>query len=125
MKTKLVKESLSPSEAVYGYASWLTSRENPITMSSHHEASIVADTVDEFIKKQNLESPRENWTDELIPMRESGINETIKMKGHDYDVFKIGNLSKIFAGREGILGKDGELICWDIVTGKQIGRAHV
>ena len=43
------------------------------------------------------------------------INETIKMKGHDYDVFKIGNLSNIFAGREGILGKDGELISWDIV----------
>jgi hypothetical protein len=68
---KIVKESLSPSEAVYGFASWLTVRDNPITLSAHHNASIVAELVDEFCKKQELEKPDDNWTDELVPMEES------------------------------------------------------
>jgi hypothetical protein len=43
------------------------------------------------------------------------VNETIQMGGHNYDIFKIDGLSKVFAGKEGLLGKDGTLISWDIV----------
>jgi hypothetical protein len=43
------------------------------------------------------------------------INETIQMSGHTYEVFKINGVSKVFAGREGLLGKDGTLVSWDIV----------
>jgi hypothetical protein len=43
------------------------------------------------------------------------VNETIQMGGHNYDVFKIDGVSKVFAGKEGLLGKDGTLISWDIV----------
>lgn len=68
---KLVKESLSPSGAVYGFAGWLTTRKDPVIMSSHHDAAIVAELVDEFCKKQKLESPKDHWEDDLIPMNES------------------------------------------------------
>lgn len=42
------------------------------------------------------------------------INETIKFDGHAYDVFRVGDTMKVFAGKEGLLGKDG-LIPWDLV----------
>jgi len=69
LENKLVKESLSPSEAVYGFAGWLTTRDEPITMSAHNDAAIVAELVDEFIKKQRLEEPKDHWEKDLIPMQ--------------------------------------------------------
>jgi hypothetical protein len=68
---KLVKEELSPSEALYGFGGWLTTRKEPLTLSSHHNAAIVAELIDEFIKKQGLEEPKDHWEDELVPMNES------------------------------------------------------
>jgi hypothetical protein len=68
MQNKIVKESLSPSEALYGFGSWLTIRNEPITISKHHESSIVAELIDEFIKKQKLKEPRDHWEDDLISM---------------------------------------------------------
>lgn len=69
---KLVRESLSPSEAVYGFAGWLTTRDDVVTMSGHDDAAIVAELVDEYVKKQNLDEPRYeedwDWSDDLIPM---------------------------------------------------------
>jgi hypothetical protein len=46
---------------------------------------------------------------------ETPVNETVKYGGHAYDIFKIGGETKVFAGQEGLLGKDGQLISWDIV----------
>jgi len=68
LENKLVKESLSPSEAVYGFASWLTTRNEPIIISSHNDAGIVAELVDDFITKQRLKEPKEHWEKDLIPM---------------------------------------------------------
>ena len=42
------------------------------------------------------------------------VNETIKFDGHAYDIFRIGDEMKVFAGPEGLLGKDG-LISWDTI----------
>ncbi|MBW2998757.1 hypothetical protein KY321_04415 [Candidatus Woesearchaeota archaeon] len=67
---KIVKETLSPSEAVFGFAGWLTARDEPVTMSSKHDAAIVAELVSTFIEKQNLEEPRLNGNWDLIPMTE-------------------------------------------------------
>ena len=69
---KLVKESLnedlSPSEALYGFGGWLTTRDKPVTMSAKNNAGIVAELIDEFIKKQKLEQPEDHWEDDLISM---------------------------------------------------------
>jgi hypothetical protein len=66
-----INEKLSGSEAVYGFAGWLTSRKDKTIMSSSDDASVIADLVDEFNKKQELEEPREHWEEDLIPMDES------------------------------------------------------
>lgn len=60
-------EKLSASEAVYGFVSWLTTRDTPVTFSCKHDAAIAADLIDEFCKRNQLDEPRENWTDRLVP----------------------------------------------------------
>lgn len=57
---------LSASEALFGFAAWLTSREKPVTLSAHHDAGIAAALAAEFCEINHLEEPRENWTDFLI-----------------------------------------------------------
>lgn len=64
------RKTLSPSEALYGFGGWLTVRDEPVTMSARHDASVVAQLIDEFCKKQALEEPREDWADSLIPMKD-------------------------------------------------------
>jgi len=79
---KLVRESLSASGALYGFGGWLTTRDEPVTMSGKHDAAIVAELVDKFIKKQNLEDPEDHWEDDLIPMNERNISDdTSDVKG--------------------------------------------
>jgi hypothetical protein len=68
MRAKIVREALSPSGALFGFAGWLTSREEPVTMSSKHDAGIVAELIDEFIEKQDLEKPEDmpdDWDKDL------------------------------------------------------------
>jgi hypothetical protein len=78
----ILNEELNAAEALYGFGGWLTSKDEPVTMSSHHDAGIVAEFIDEFIKKQKLEEPREHWEDELIPMHESkSLWNAVDVKG--------------------------------------------
>jgi hypothetical protein len=57
--------SMSPSEAVYGFASWLTTRGRRTVMSSSDDASPVANLVDAFCRENGLEKPRDEWTSKL------------------------------------------------------------
>jgi hypothetical protein len=56
---------LSASEAVYGFAAWLTTRYEPVTLSARHDAGIVARLVSEFCKVNNLPEPRDHWEENL------------------------------------------------------------
>lgn len=59
--------ALSASEAVYGFAGWLTCRAEPVTFGSAHDAALPAELVDAFCKSQELEPPRQQWADGLKP----------------------------------------------------------
>ena len=84
--SKNMSEKLSGSEAVYAFAAWLTTRDNKITMSASNDAAAVAELVEIFNKKQNLEEPREDgsWTDEIIPMVESLVTKNKKDEIFNY-----------------------------------------
>lgn len=56
---------MTGSEAVFGFAAWLTTRDQDITMGRTHECSEVARLCDVFITKNNLPPPRHHWTDNL------------------------------------------------------------
>lgn len=57
--------TLSASEALYGFAGWLTSRDEKATFSSKDNAAIAAELVDAFCKANNLELPRERFNEWL------------------------------------------------------------
>ena len=59
------ENELSPSEALYGFAAWLTGRVDPITLSCVHDAAGVADLVHDFCKTNNLSDPKDDWTRHL------------------------------------------------------------
>ena len=63
-------KKLTSSEAVYGFAGWLTCRDKEVTMSARHDAAVVAKLVNQFCKENELEDPREEWATRLIHPQE-------------------------------------------------------
>jgi hypothetical protein len=59
-------DKLSPSEAVFGFAGWLTSRKCKTIMSSSDDAAPIADLVQQFCEENDLPSPRDGWENNLI-----------------------------------------------------------
>jgi hypothetical protein len=59
-------DKLTASEAVYGFAGWLTTRKEPVTFSHVDNAAIAADLVNEFVKENKLAEPRDGWHHNLI-----------------------------------------------------------
>ena len=60
------RRSLSASEALYGFAGWLTSRQERTVMSSADDAAPIADLVKEFCKVNSLGEPREGWANRFV-----------------------------------------------------------
>ena len=61
-----MNKPLIASEALYGFAGWLTTRDEVVTASSKHDAGVWAKLVDTFIKENKLEQPRDGWENNLI-----------------------------------------------------------
>lgn len=60
---------MSPSEAVYGFAGWLTGRKETTIMSSHDDAGCIASLVNEYCTAQGFEPPREGiWPKNMVSM---------------------------------------------------------
>ncbi len=60
-----MSDKLTASEALFGFAGWLTTREKITTMSSHHNCSPVVDAIAEFCKENDLDEPRNGWENNL------------------------------------------------------------
>jgi hypothetical protein len=71
MSTKA--DQLSASEALFGFMAWLTSLEKPVIFSARDEAGLAVQLVEEFIRANDLEKPREGWAErfEFPTTRES------------------------------------------------------
>ena len=65
MNEQLNRDKLTPSEALYGFAGWVTSRKEIVSAGSTEDASIWAYLVKEFCKANDLPEPRERWSDLL------------------------------------------------------------
>lgn len=61
-----MNDNLTAAEAVYGFAAWLTCRDEPTVMSSTDDAAPIADLVAQFCKENNLADPRDGWENNLI-----------------------------------------------------------
>jgi len=69
------EDCLSASEALFAFCGWLTGRREVTTMSAAHECSCVAELIQEFINRHNLENPRNGWEDNIIPENKGENNE--------------------------------------------------
>jgi len=58
---------MNASEALYGFAGWLTSRDEVIVMSARDNAAPAAEAVAEFMKVNNLPDVRDGWEKKLTP----------------------------------------------------------
>jgi hypothetical protein len=56
---------LNSREALMAFAGWLTSRLEPVTFSSKHDAAIAADLVEAFAGSQELPVIRDDFKDRL------------------------------------------------------------
>ena len=54
-------DSLSGSEAVYGFAGWITCRDEEVVASSRHDAGVWACLADEFSTANNLAHPQDDF----------------------------------------------------------------
>jgi len=61
-----MKDKLTASEGIYGFAAWLTCRDKPITIGSTNLCSPVVDLVAQFCKENKLNDPRDGWENNLI-----------------------------------------------------------
>lgn len=59
--------TLTPAEAVYAFAGWLTSRDASLTIGSTHDAAPVADLVTQFCNSQGFAPPRPEWHRDIKP----------------------------------------------------------
>ena len=57
---------LRASEALYGFAGWLTTRKERVTLSAKDNASRAADLVALFVQVNRLPPPRDGWEKELM-----------------------------------------------------------
>jgi hypothetical protein len=62
---------MNASEAVYGFAGWLTSRKEKTVMSSTHDAAPVAELVKQFCEENKLPEVTESWPANLTHPQET------------------------------------------------------
>ena len=79
-------QSLNPSEAVCGFAAWLTTRDEVTTMSARHSSGPIADLVKEFCEVQGLPAISKSWPGNLVsqysPASEEPEEECADMVNH-------------------------------------------
>jgi len=90
VKEESAEWTLSASEALYGFIGWLTSMENPIVFSSRHSAATPAELVDEFLKENKIEEPREGWNNHFTfprtrPIRLMKISPSLDREDKIFD----------------------------------------
>jgi len=64
-------DKMSASEAIFGFAAWLTTRENMTVMSSAHNCVPVMDRIKEFCDTNKLPDPRDGWEKNLTHPKEA------------------------------------------------------
>jgi len=68
-------DSLSASEALFGFCRWLSSREQPTTMSYKHNVSRVAKLVERFCEANELSKPGQGWSVRVSSVPKGDVGE--------------------------------------------------
>ncbi len=66
-------DQVSPSEAVFAFAAWLTCRGEAVTLGATHNAAPAAELVGAFNKSQGFAEPRHDYTNRLKPYPKESV----------------------------------------------------
>ena len=61
-----VDDTLNATEALYAFCGWLTTRKEPLTMSSATEATSAVECISQFLGCYNLTDVRDGWENTLV-----------------------------------------------------------
>lgn len=67
---------LNGAESLMGFLGWLACREDPVTFSRYHDASIVVQLFEEWNRYQEIGVLAEDWSDCLATMPDAKIGNT-------------------------------------------------
>lgn len=71
----MLHPKLNPAEALFGFLSWLSSREQPIAMSSRHSPTDFMPALAKFLDVQGLGECSKEWPDNMISMKDHPVPE--------------------------------------------------
>ncbi len=66
-------DELSPSEALYGFCSWLIIQDKPITITGSEDSAMLGQLVHRFCIANSLEQPQEGWEKKLVSPNNNNI----------------------------------------------------
>ena len=61
-----MSDTLNPSEAIYGFAAWLTSRDEKTVMSASDDAAPIVELIKQFCEVNCLPEVSKQWPNNLI-----------------------------------------------------------
>jgi hypothetical protein len=61
-----MNDKLSPSEALFAFGGWLSSKEEVITIGATSDCAVLAEKINEFCEANDLEEPRQDWENNIV-----------------------------------------------------------
>lgn len=108
---------ISASEALFGFVGWLTSRDQAVTFSGHHNAGVAADLVALFCEVNDLAEPRDHWEKNLVHPKECRPDGESTVTG---EVAEEGPSSWQFCLEQVLSKLSGDLSHDNVAAAKQI-----
>ena len=68
-------DKLSGAEAIYAFCAWLTTRKQPVTMSSRHNCAVIPPLIKHFCETQGLDKPRDDYHEKIKPTNDVYIEK--------------------------------------------------
>lgn len=80
------KPPLSASEALFGFAAWLSGRKESIKIGADYEMPPLPQLIGEFCKVNELPEPREGWAENLTHPnpKDFGSKTVLRFEGEDH-----------------------------------------
>lgn len=59
---------MNEKETLLAFLGWLTTRDEPVTFSARHDASVAVELIREFCEVQGFDEVRDGWVKQIVPM---------------------------------------------------------
>lgn len=96
-------EYWNPTEAIYAFMCWLTTRKQSVTLGAYHDSGVAVTLIKEFKERHHLPECRKEWEEAIIPVV---LDPVIRKDASGKDVEVRGLEGLVSQGRAFQQGKD-------------------